>query len=100
MTKFRAAITGIGAALPDYVLTNDELATMVETSDEWIMQRIGIRERRILKGEGKGASDLGAEAVNQLFQKTGLKPEEVELVVCATITGDHPFPATANIICD
>jgi 3-oxoacyl-[acyl-carrier-protein] synthase-3 len=100
MAKFRAAITGIGAALPDYVLTNDELATMVDTSDEWIMQRIGIKERRILKGEGKGASDLGVEAVNQLFQKTGLKPEEVELLVCATITGDLPFPATANIICD
>jgi 3-oxoacyl-[acyl-carrier-protein] synthase III len=73
---------------------------MVETSDEWIMQRIGIKERRILKGDGKGASDMGAEAVKQLFKKTGLKPEQVELVICATITGDHPFPATANIVSD
>ena len=100
MTKIRAAITGIGAYVPDYILTNDELSQMVDTSDEWIMQRIGIKERRILKGEGKGASDLGAEAVKELFKKTGLKPEEVELVICATITGDHPFPATSNIISD
>ena len=100
MTKIRAAITGIGASVPDYILTNDELSKMVDTSDEWIMQRIGIKERRIQKGEGLGASDLGAEAVNDLFKKTGLKPEEVELLVCATITGDHVFPATANIISD
>lgn len=100
MTKIRAAITGIGAYVPDYILTNDELSQMVDTSDEWIMQRIGIKERRILKGEGKGASDLGVEAVKNLFDKTGLKPEEIELVICATITGDHPFPATANIISD
>ncbi len=100
MTKIRAAITGIGAYVPDYILNNEELSRMVDTSDEWIMQRIGIKERRILKGEGKGASDMGAEAVRQLFKKTGLKPEEVDLVICATITGDHPFPATANIISD
>lgn len=100
MTKIHAAITGIGAAIPDYILTNDELSQMVDTSDEWIMQRIGIKERRILKGEGTGASDLGAEAVQQLFQKTGLRPDEVQLVICATITGDNPFPATANIISD
>jgi 3-oxoacyl-[acyl-carrier-protein] synthase-3 len=100
MTKIRAAITGIGAYVPDYILTNDELSRMVDTSDEWIMQRIGIKERRILKGEGKGASDLGAEAIKQLFQKTGLRPDDVELVICATITGDMQFPATANIISD
>lgn len=100
MTKIRAAITGIGAYVPDYILNNDELSKMVDTSDEWIMQRIGIKERRILKGEGKGASDMGAEAVKQLFKKTKLKPEEVDLVICPTITGDHPFPATANIISD
>jgi 3-oxoacyl-[acyl-carrier-protein] synthase-3 len=100
MTKIRAAITGIGAYVPEYILDNEELSQMVDTSDEWIMQRIGIKERRILKGEGKGASDLGAEAVKDLFQKTGLKPEDVELVICATITGDHIFPATSNIISD
>ncbi len=98
MTKIRAAITGIGANVPEYILTNDELSTMVDTSDEWIMQRIGIKERRIQKGEGLGASDMGAEAVKDLFNKTGLKPEEVELLICATITGDYSFPATANII--
>jgi 3-oxoacyl-[acyl-carrier-protein] synthase III len=100
MTKIRAAITGIGAAIPEYILTNDELSRMVDTTDEWIMQRIGIKERRILKGEGKGASDLGADAVKQLFHKTGLKPEEVQLLICATLTPDHPLPATANIISD
>jgi 3-oxoacyl-[acyl-carrier-protein] synthase-3 len=73
---------------------------MVDTSDEWIMQRIGIKERRILKEDGKGASDLGAEAVNDLFKKTGLLPEEVDLLICATITGDYLFPSTANIISD
>jgi 3-oxoacyl-[acyl-carrier-protein] synthase-3 len=71
---------------------------MVETSDEWIMQRIGIKERRILKGEGKGASDLGAEAIKELLKKTKSKAEDIDHVICATITGDHPFPATANII--
>jgi len=100
MTKLRAAITGVGAYVPDYILNNDELSKMVDTSDEWIMQRIGIKERRILKGEGKGASDLGAEAIKDLFKKTGLKPEEVQLIVCATISGDYPIPATANIIAD
>jgi 3-oxoacyl-[acyl-carrier-protein] synthase-3 len=100
MTKTRAAITGVGAYFPDYILNNDELSQMVETSDEWIMQRIGIKERRILKGEGKGASDLGAEAIKELLKKTKSKAEDIDLVICATITGDHPFPATANIISD
>jgi 3-oxoacyl-[acyl-carrier-protein] synthase-3 len=100
MTKLRAAITGVGAYLPEYILNNDELSRMVDTSDEWIMQRIGIKERRILKDKDKGASDLGAEAVKELFKKTGLDPEEVDLLICATITGDYPFPATANIISD
>jgi 3-oxoacyl-[acyl-carrier-protein] synthase III len=100
MTKIRAAITGIGAYVPDYILNNEELSRIVDTSDEWIMQRIGIKERRILKEKGKGASDMGAEAVKQLFQKTGLKADEVQLLICCTITGDQPFPATANVICD
>ncbi len=98
MIKNRATITGIAAELPDYILTNDELSKMVDTSDEWIMTRIGIRERRILKEKGKGPSDLGALAVKKLLEKTGTEPSEIDLLVCATVTPDHPFPATANII--
>lgn len=98
MGKIYAAITGIGAFLPDYRLTNDEISTMVDTSDEWIMQRIGIKERRIYKESGKATSDMATAAVNQLLSKTNTNPEEVDLVICATITPDRPFPATANII--
>lgn len=98
MAKIRAAITGVGAYLPEYRLTNEELSTMVDTSDEWIMQRIGIKERRILKDEGKGTSFLGTEAVKELLKKTNTSPDEVDLLICATITPDMPFPATANII--
>lgn len=100
MTKINAAITGVAAHLPEYILTNDELSTMVDTSDEWIMTRIGIKERRILKGEGKGSSDIGAEAVKKLLEKTNTSPDEVDLLICATVTPDMQFPATANIICD
>ncbi|MCT4624404.1 MAG: ketoacyl-ACP synthase III, partial [Schleiferiaceae bacterium] len=89
-----------GAYLPDYILTNDELSTMVDTSDEWIMTRIGIKERRILKGEGLGSSELGKNAVAQLLEKTNTSPEEVDLLICATVTPDMQFPATANIISD
>lgn len=98
MAKIRAAITGVGAYLPEYRLTNEELSTMVDTSDEWIMQRIGIRERRILREKGKATSDMGAEAVKMLLKKTNTSPDEVDLLICATITPDMPFPATANII--
>jgi 3-oxoacyl-[acyl-carrier-protein] synthase-3 len=98
MSKIRAAITGIGAFLPEYRLTNEELSTLVETSDEWIMQRIGIKERRILKEEGMATSDMGAEAIRQLLEKTGTKPEEIELLICATITPDNLLPAAANLI--
>lgn len=98
MDKIRAAITGVGAFLPEYRLTNEELSTWVETSDEWIMQRIGIKERRILKEEGMATSDMGVAAINQLLEKTGTKPEEIELLICATITPDSPLPAAANII--
>ncbi|MGC8824844.1 MAG: beta-ketoacyl-ACP synthase III [Bacteroidales bacterium] len=100
MKKIRSAITAIAAALPNDVLTNDDLSKMVDTSDEWIMQRIGIKERRILKDRNKGASELGAEAVLNLFKKTGLGPDDIELLVCATITPDYPLPATANVISD
>lgn len=100
MNKIRAAITGIHAWVPEYRLTNQELSRMVDTSDEWIMQRVGIRERRILRGEGLGSSDLGEMAVRGLLEKTGTSPEEVDLLICATITPDMAFPATANIISD
>ena len=100
MTKINAVITGVGAYLPDYILTNDELSTMVDTNDEWIMTRIGIKERRILKGEGLGASELGTKAVQELLKKTNTSPEEIDLVICATVTPDMQFPATANIISD
>jgi len=98
MANIRAAITGVGAFLPEYRLTNDELSTMVDTSDEWIMQRIGIKERRILKEKGKASSDMGTWAVQDLLKKTGTKPEEVDMLICATITPDLILPATANII--
>jgi len=98
MSKVRAAITGVGAYLPEYRLNNDELSKLVDTSDEWIMQRIGIKERRILKEEGKASSDMGARAVQNLLEKTGTKPEEVDMLLCATITPDMILPATANII--
>ena len=100
MKKIRAAITGINAWVPEYRLTNHELSKMVDTSDEWIMQRVGIKERRILKGEGLGSSELGSNAVIGLLKKTGTSPEEVDLVICATVTPDMNFPATANIISD
>ena len=100
MSKIRAAITGVNGYVPDYILTNDELSRMVDTTDEWIMTRIGIKERRIIKGEGKATSDVGAEAVRGLLEKTNTKPEEIDLLICATVTPDMQFPATANIISD
>lgn len=100
MNNIKAAITGIGASLPDYILSNDELAKLVDTSDEWIMTRIGIKERRILKIPGEGTSFLGAKAVKDLLEKTNTSADEIDLVICATVTPDHPFPATANIIAD
>ena len=97
MTKIRTAITGIQGFLPDYILTNDELSTMVDTSDEWIMQRIGIKERRIQKGKGKATSDMAAEAVKGLLKKTNTPPEDIELIIVATVTSDMHFPSTANL---
>jgi len=97
MKKITAGITGIHAWVPEYRLTNEELSTMVDTTDEWIMQRIGIKERRILKG-GKATSDMGAEAVKGLLKKTNTKSDEVDLLICATITSDLHFPSTANLI--
>ncbi len=100
MKKTSAVITAVGAYVPDYILDNQELSQMVDTTDEWIMTRVGIKERHIQKEEGLGASDMGVEAVMELFAKTGVTPEEIDLVICTTVTPDHPFPATANIIAD
>ncbi|MFW5708374.1 MAG: beta-ketoacyl-ACP synthase III [Bacteroidota bacterium] len=98
MTKIRAAITAIHGYVPEYVLTNAELETMVDTTDEWITTRTGIKERRILKGEGQGTSVMGTHAVKGLLQKRGVSPDEIDLVVCSTVTPDMKFPATANLI--
>ncbi len=100
MAKLRAAIKGIHAWAPKDVLTNQDLEKMVDTTDEWITTRTGIKERHILKGEGLGTSDMAVEAVNGLLKKTGTKPEEIDLLICATVTPDMQFPATANIISD
>ncbi|WP_421978284.1 beta-ketoacyl-ACP synthase III [Roseivirga seohaensis] len=100
MTKIRAKISGVNGWVPDYVLTNKELETIVDTTDEWITSRTGIKERRILKGEGQGTSVLGIEAVKGLLKKTNTDPSEIDLLICATTTPDMMFPATANIIAD
>jgi 3-oxoacyl-[acyl-carrier-protein] synthase III len=98
MNKIRAAITGVGGYVPDYVLSNKELETMVETTDEWITSRTGIKERRILKGENQGVSVMAVEAVKELLTKTKTDPKEIDLIIFATITADMTFPATANIV--
>jgi 3-oxoacyl-[acyl-carrier-protein] synthase-3 len=98
MKKINAAITGIQGYVPDYVLDNKELEKLVDTNDEWIVSRTGIKERRILKGENKGSSDLGTAAVNGLLKKTNTLPEEIELLICATATPDMLFPSTACLI--
>lgn len=96
----RAKITGIASYVPDDILTNDELAQMVDTSDEWITTRVGIKERRILREVGTGSSDLGARAVKALIEKTGVKPEDIEVIICATSNPDYRFPSTASIIAE
>jgi 3-oxoacyl-[acyl-carrier-protein] synthase III len=100
MQNIKAVITGVGVFVPEYILTNEELSRMVDTTDEWIMTRIGIKERHILREPGKATSDLGCSAVKNLLEKTNTKPEDVDLLICATVTPDMQFPATANIICD
>lgn len=97
MSKINAVITGVGGYVPDYVLTNQELSTMMDTSDEWITTRVGIKERHILKDEHKGSSYLAAKAIEDLFSKTKTAPEEIDLVICATSTPDHIFPSCASI---
>ena len=99
MQKIYAGITAVGGYVPEYRLTNAELEKMVDTNDEWIRTRTGISERRILKDEGKGSSDLAVPAVLELCKKRGISPQEIDCMICATVTPDMVFPATANIIC-
>ncbi|MFD2521145.1 beta-ketoacyl-ACP synthase III [Emticicia soli] len=97
--KLRAAITGVHGYVPEDILTNDDLSKIVETSDEWITTRTGIKQRHIQRGEGLATSHMAAEAVKGLLKKTNTQPEEVDLVICATVTPDYMFPSTANLVC-
>jgi len=99
MSKIQAAITAVGGYVPEKILTNKDLETMVDTTDEWIKSRTGIEQRHILE-DGKATSDMAVEAINQLLKKRGIGAEEIDILICTTITGDLIFPATANIICD
>lgn len=98
MKKIHAAITAVGGYVPEYILSNRELETIVDTSDEWITTRTGIKERRILKGEGRGTSFMAIKAVEDLLAKKNIDPKEVDLLICATTTPDMQFPATANLV--
>ncbi len=100
MNKITAAITAVHGYVPDYVLTNAELESIVDTNDEWITARTGIKERRILKGEGLATSDMCVHAINGLLAKRGISAAEIDLIICATVTPDYPFPATGNVISD
>lgn len=100
MDKINAVITGVGGYVPDYVLTNDELSKMVDTNDEWIMTRIGVKERRILNEEGLGTSYMARKAAKQLLRRTHTNPDDVDLIIVATSTPDYHFPSTASILCD
>ena len=98
MGKINAIITGVGGYVPDYILNNEELSRMVETSDEWIMARVGIKERRILVEEGLGTSYMARKAAKQLIQKTGVSPDSIDALILATSTADYKFPSTASIV--
>ena len=100
MTKITAAITAVEGYVPDYVLTNERLEQLVPTTSEWIETRTGIKERRILKGEGLGTSDMCVPAIQNLLAKKGISPLEIDLVIVATVTPDFVFPATSNVLCD
>jgi 3-oxoacyl-[acyl-carrier-protein] synthase-3 len=100
MRELNAVITGVASYVPDYILNNEELSTIVDTNDAWIMSRIGIKERRILKEKGVGSSYMGALAVQSLLKKTNTKPEDIEVIICATSTPDYTFPSTAAIIAE
>ena len=98
MGKINAIITGVGGYVPDYVLTNEELSRMVDTNDEWIMTRVGIKERRILTEEGLGTSYMARKAAKQLMKKTGVDPDSIDALIVATSTADYHFPSTASIV--
>ena len=98
--KLRASITGVHGYVPDYILSNSELETLVDTTDEWIMTRTGIKERRILKGDLQGTSVLGIKCVKGLLEKTNTDPKDIDLIICATVTPDMFFPSTSNLIAD
>ena len=97
MSNLRAVITGVGGYVPEYILNNDELSKMMDTNDEWITTRVGIKERRILKEPGVGTSFLAAKAIEELLTKTNTKAEEIDLVLCATTTADHIYPSCASM---
>src|SRR5659263_208145 len=97
MSKIHAVITGVGGYVPDYILNNQELSTMMDTNDEWITTRVGIKERRILKKKNAGTSYMAAKAIKDLFDKTGTKPEDIDLVICGTTTPDHIYPSCASM---
>jgi 3-oxoacyl-[acyl-carrier-protein] synthase-3 len=98
MSRINAIITGVGGYVPDYVLTNEELSRMVDTSDEWIMTRVGIKERHILTEEGLGTSYMARKAAKQLIQKTGVDPDTIDAIIVASTTPDYKFPSTASIV--
>ncbi|MEM1137922.1 MAG: beta-ketoacyl-ACP synthase III [Bacteroidota bacterium] len=100
MSVLRAAITAVSGWVPEYILNNEELERMVDTNDEWIRTRTGIKERRILKEKGKGTSYMATNAIKLLLEKRGISASEIDVVICATITPDLLFPATANLICE
>ncbi|MFN5628606.1 MAG: beta-ketoacyl-ACP synthase III [Bacteroidota bacterium] len=100
MSKIRATITAVGGYVPEYILTNQELEKLVDTTSDWILSRTGIKERRILKGEGQGTSVMGVKAIENLLQKRGISPLEIDMVIVGTVTPDMVFPSTANVICD
>ena len=97
MSNIRAVVTGVGGYVPDYIMKNQELSTMMDTNDEWITSRVGIKERRILKLKNTGTSFMAAKAIADLFAKTGTKPEEIDLVICGTTTADHIYPSCASM---
>lgn len=100
MQTINAVITGVGGYVPDYILTNDEISKMVDTTDEWIMGRIGIKERHILREEGRGTSYMARKAAKQLMQRTQTNPDDIDLVIVATTTPDYRIPSTSSILCD
>ncbi|MBI4931072.1 MAG: ketoacyl-ACP synthase III [Bacteroidetes bacterium] len=98
--KLQACITAVHGYVPDYVLSNEVLETMVDTNSEWIETRTGVKERRILTGKGLGTSDMAVEAIKCLLKKKNITPEEIDMIIVGTVTPDHIFPSTSNIICD